>query len=445
MRAYDTELEMQVIKSAVASPQRMAELRKLGGSNLFHYTAAKELFERTNKIIRKTGDAPSWKELMHDPLVSESIREIMPETGRLIKPENRFIRRSKQLETYARIRYGLDAAVEISELMKEESVDPDQLTEILAKAANQSRKVVEEDVFRHFGKASTRTGKDALRDLMEAGTNNFIPTRFKSYDDRSRGFARPSLILIASESGGGKTKLAGQLRYNMSLQGYRVGMWSLEMDHNELEMRHISQITQIPMEKFLFPERLSKKEKRKIVECYDKYQERLKEVGGSASFAVPDGDVDMDSILAQSEPLGFDCSIIDYVSLLEDASEAEQWRALSEAARKGKRWSKTNNCTLILLAQLKEDETLKMAKYMKDHANIMWTWKFGELEQLTRVLHIRQQKSRNQPMYDFYLKDDTDTMTIRDPTEEELREYQKVAGGGKRSSLNDYEKFKKRR
>jgi replicative DNA helicase len=445
MRAYDTELEMQVIKSAVSSPQRMSELRKLGGANLFHYTAAKELFERTNKIIRKTGEAPSWKELMHDPLVSESIREIMPDTGALIKPEKRFKRRSQQLETYARIRYGLDAAMEISELMKEESVDPDQITEILAKGANQSRKVVEEEVFRHFGKNANRTGKDALKDIIAGGAHNFIPTGLKSYDDRSRGFQKPSLVMLASESGGGKTKLAGQLRYNMSLQGYRVGMWSLEMEHNELEMRHLSQITKIPMEKFLFPERLTPKQKRKIVDCYDKYQERLKEVGGSASFAVPNGDVDMDSILAQSEPLGFDCVIIDYISLLADAAEEQQWRALSEAARKGKRWSNANNVTLVVLAQLKEDETLKMAKYMKDHCNSLWTWKFGELEQLTRMIHIRQQKSRQQPMYDFYLKDDTDTMTIRDPTEDELREYHKVAGGGKRNSLNDYEKFKKRR
>jgi replicative DNA helicase len=258
MRAYDTELEMQIIRSALTSVQRMSELRKLGGENLFHYPAAKELFVRSNKLIRKHGETPTWKELMHDPLVSESVREIMPDTGKTIKIEKKFKRNAAQLETYARIRFGLEAAVEISELMNEESVDPDQVSDILARGANLSRRVVEEDIFRHFGKNHTRTGKEALKSLLEAGTNNYIPTGLKAFDRRSRGFPKPSLVVIASQSGGGKTKLAGQLRLNMSMQGYRVANWSLEMDHDELEMRLLSQLTLIPMERFLFPERLAK-------------------------------------------------------------------------------------------------------------------------------------------------------------------------------------------
>jgi hypothetical protein len=162
-----------------------------------------------------------------------------------------------------------------------------------------------------------------------------------------------------------------------------------------------------------------------------------------ASFAVPKGEVDIRSLLAQSEPLGYDVVIVDYISLLEESSEENQWKALSEAARYAKVWSTNTKTTVVLLAQLKEDETLKMAKYIKDHANLMFSWKFGELEETTRMLHVRQQKARNQPMYDFYLKDDTDTMTIRDPTKEELEEYHKVASGtGQRKSMNDYEKFK---
>lgn len=74
------------------------------------------------------------------------------------------------------------------------------------------------------------------------------------------------------------------------------------------------------------------------------------------------------------------------------------------------------------------------------------TWKFGEREQETRIIHIKQQKARNQPMYDFYLKDDTDTMTIRDPTDEEMQEYMRSQGkSSNRGKVSDYDRIKNRK
>lgn len=447
MKAYDIDLEMRMLRSSVSSPKRLNIVKNLGGTSLFNYDAAKEIFKRANKIVSKTGQAPTWKELTHDTRLPESVRELMPEIKKPIKKLPEFQRGANQLVDYARIRVGVDAARDISDLMKDESVDPDEITEILAKSANSSRKVVQDDIFRHFGLQGkgNRSGKDALKTLMKMGTQSFIPTGLKAFDERSRGFFKPSLVVIASQSGGGKSKLAGQLRLNMSKMGFRSIIWSLEMDHDEMEMRLLAQLTQIPMERFLFPEKLTKKDRKKIVSSYDAYQKHLIKIGGHSTLAVPTGEVDIRSLLEQSEPFDYDCVIIDYLSLLEDSSAEQQWKALSEAARIAKRWSASTNTTVILLAQLKEDENLKQAKYVKDHANNMMTWKFGEREQETRILHIRQQKARNQPMYDFYLKDDTDTMTIRDCTEEELEEYMRTQKRGNKGSMSDYEKIKNRR
>lgn len=379
MRLYDIELEMQVVRSAIASPQRMAQLRRLGGDKLFHYSAAETIFKRASKIIRRTGEAPTWKELTHDPQLPESIRETMAEVGRPMKKRREFSRSADRLEEYARIRGGADIIMKISDIIKEESVDPDEINALLAEGAQLTRKLTQDDIFRHFGTKGSRTGKDVIKTLMEMGKDKFVPTGFNSFDKQSRGFIKPSCVILASESGGGKSKMAGQMRLNMSLNGARCAHWSLEMDHDELEMRLISQLTQIPLSKLLFPERLTDKQKRKIVKCYDEYQHVLRERNSFSSFAVPKGGMNIRELLDQTEPYGYDVVTIDYVSLLEDGNEDQQWRALSDAAAYGKVWSTANNAVLILLAQLKEDESLKLAKYMKDHANNMWCVPAGTL------------------------------------------------------------------
>ena len=142
MNAYDIDLEMKILRSAVASPTRMSELRSLGGKNLFSFTAALKIFNRANRIIQTTGQAPKWNELCHDARIPESIRDIMPEQRKPIKKFKEFKRSANQLIDYARIRAGAGAALEISELMKEESVDPDEITAILAKGASESQEIV---------------------------------------------------------------------------------------------------------------------------------------------------------------------------------------------------------------------------------------------------------------------------------------------------------------
>jgi len=446
MRLYDIELEMKVIRSAVASPSRMAVLRRLGGEKLFHYTAAEVIFKRASRIIKRTGEAPKWSELKHDPQIPESIRETMSEVGRPYKKKREFVKSGERLEEFARIRAGLDVVMKISELAKEESVDPDEINMLLAEGAQVTRKNAKDDVFRHFGTKGSRTGKEAFEEMKNAAKDMFLPTGFNSFDKTSRGFIKPSVVVLASQSGGGKTKLAGQLVLNMSLNGARCAIWSLEMDHNELELRHISRLSKIPMSELLYPERLSPKKQKRIIKTYDKYQKILRERGTFASFAVPKGATNIQDLLDQSEPYDYDVIVIDYVSLLEDANEENQWRSLSDAVAYAKTWSTPNKTIVVILAQLKEDETLKLAKNIKDHANNMWTWKFGDKEQETRIIHIKQQKARNQPMYDFYLKDDTDTMTIRDPTDEEMQEYERSLGSSSnRGKASDYDRIKNRK
>jgi len=447
LKTFDHDLEMRAVKSAVSSPKRMSLLRKAGGSSLFHFTASQEIFDRATYLMKTKGVAPTWRDIITDPAISEPVRE------RAAKVKSAPIKKIKtmkqvadRLGEYTRIRFAAEAAKSIAEAISEDSVSADDLSDILAKAAQKSRKVSDEETFRHIGdgKKLKRTGKDVLRDLMKRGGHNFVPTGLRAFDERSRGFIKTAFISLAGTTGGGKTTLADTIRVNQALNGARSCYWSLEMNHEEMENRLLARITDIPMERFQFPEKLKKSEKRKIVAAYDEYATRIIENGGFTSEAVPRGGVSMRDVLDQSEPFSYDTIFIDYMTLLEDADSEEQWKALGQAGRQAKVFAQANNCAVVLLAQLSEEEKIRYAKAIKEHAGLMWTWTFGEREKETHMVKIVQQKSRNQPMYDFFLRENFAMSRFEDPTEDQIREYKRSQTNvvGQRSSLSDYRKLK---
>lgn len=361
---------MRVVKSAVSKPKRMALLRRSGGSNLFHFTASQEIFDRANHIIKMKGVAPTWDDLITDPQISEPVRE------RAAKVKSKPITKIKtlkdsadRLQEFARIRFAADTAKEIAQAITDDTISADELHLMLARGAQKARKVSEEETFRHIGdgKKAKRTGKDIVRGLMKRNDRLFIPTGLRSFDERSRGFIRTAFISMAGQSGGGKTTLADTIRVNQAQNGARSCYWSLEMDHDEMEMRLIARLTDIPMDRLIYPEKLTKAEKRKIITAYDEYATRIIDNGGFTTEAVPRGGVSMQDVLEQSEPFSYDTIFIDYMTLLEDANSEEQWKALGQAGQQAKVFARSHNCAVVLLAQLSEDEKIRYARSIKEH------------------------------------------------------------------------------
>lgn len=67
-----------------------------------------------------------------------------------------------------------------------------------------------------------------------------IPSGFTEIDRKTGGFQGSNLTIIAARPSMGKTALAQVLAYNMSLQKYPVGVFTLEMSNNELGIRFLS-------------------------------------------------------------------------------------------------------------------------------------------------------------------------------------------------------------
>lgn len=93
-----------------------------------------------------------------------------------------------------------------------------------------------------------------------------ISSGFKDLDQIIDGFRPGQLITVGAGTGVGKSAFAVNLALNITNQGYKVGLWSFEMDKQEVYQRIISNITGI-----------CRKDKRYLEERYNAVKEYFKE------------------------------------------------------------------------------------------------------------------------------------------------------------------------
>lgn len=102
--------------------------------------------------------------------------------------------------------------------------------------------------------------------VLNAKERPVISTGYELLDDLINGFKPGELVTIGAGTGVGKSAFAVNLALNITKQGYKVGLWSFEMDKEEVYQRIISNVTGI-----------SRKDKSRAEERYNAVKEYLKQ------------------------------------------------------------------------------------------------------------------------------------------------------------------------
>ena len=135
-----------------------------------------------------------------------------------------------------------------------------------------------------------------------------ISSGFKDLDQIIDGFKPGQLITVGAGTGVGKSAFAVNLALNITKQGYKVGLWSFEMDKEEVYQRIISNITEI-----------SRTDKLCLEERYNAVKEYFKENKHNIEVFT-DRIKDLGSFYLQcrKEAIGENMKviIIDYVQLI---------------------------------------------------------------------------------------------------------------------------------
>jgi KaiC/GvpD/RAD55 family RecA-like ATPase len=363
--------------------------------------------------MRETGEAPSYEDLCEDPQLEKSVRDSLKSfTGKIPSSRIKAAHLFTKLDNFRRYRVAWNTCQGLVDELRQPTIDTQKLMDLYTDAAQKSVTAhglphvtigAENDVF-----------LKKVRKIIKGNKHNVIPTGFKTFDKINGGFLRGSLVTLAGTSGSGKSLMASQMASHMAMNGYKVVIYSLEMTEEEEIARQLSRMSKVPMSKIVNPAKMGIDEKRKIWRTAKKYERKIKASGGLLRVVSPERDLTVDEALSTAKSLGYDVTVLDYISLFAGLSEEDQVRRLAEATRAAKVYAKSTKSVVIVLAQLKDDGKVKYSGAIRENSNNLWAFIRDEKSKETGILTIIQQKARNQVDFPFELMERYDIMTVCD-------------------------------
>ncbi len=439
-RIFHANSELMVLKTLTenSNSRKAGSILASLNTDSFHTIAAKECFKRIKKIAEKRSQIPSWDDLLSDPTLLETTRDRLTLFKKKpLKNQDKINNLLSRLQTYRRMRLMWYAAANIDKSLKNSSVDDKQLleetTQYITKAQTNS------DTSKWFTNIGAGpkdlTGINLLKRTLKVDSKSYIPTGFRSYDAKSIGIPRGTFMINATQTGGGKSVMAGQLSEQMAVNGAKVCLVPLEMNDIETQQRQLARLCDIPMADVLHANDLNNKQKKKIKKQFKHFAAKVHNNGGLLSYFIPDEDLTMEELLLTLKPYKYDVIIIDYVGLLKGVDGDDQWRALGRATRVAKRYAAATSSIVMAFAQLSKENEIRYSKTMVEHANAAWFWSWDETIKNSGIISIQQPKSRNQSSFAFYLRHDFAKMrfiSLSAKEERLLEEAKRIANDNKK-------------
>ncbi|QXV74211.1 putative DNA helicase DnaB-like protein [Rhizobium phage RHEph12] len=427
MSRTDIKLELKMLRTICdGSPKTRGYILPLLKELHFASAATQALFRRVLRL-HLTGDViPTWHDLTYDPGVSTNTRKMMRSVT--VKPMKTTARIDSTMSTLERLRqiralYELGANLEKG--LDEDAVDPMQ---ILAQLQKDVGLVGSHAVQTRMTRIGTNANvKEALNNIFTKNSKRRIPTGIEDFDVRNVGFVNDGVVLLAANTGGGKSALLDQIIHNMANQGANVAFAPLEMDAEENITRSIARVTGESMGNLIDPDnKITKRRQKELRKAYLRYSKRMAARGGGIDIIEPGFAANIENMLSFVDPLGYDVVAIDYVGLMDGVNGDDQWRALSNAVAYAKRWaSRPGKKTLVIFAaQITEEGYLKNSKAMADHATNVWRWRVDEDVRESGIVVVHQDKCRGGAVFDIPMKVDFEHMLFRCLTKSELEDWQ---------------------
>ena len=220
--------------------------------------------------------------------------------------------------------------------------------------------------FQKFETALTTALEMASNAHMRDGKLSGLATGLKDLDSKMGGLQKSDLVIIAGRPGMGKTALATNIAYNAAkawigdvqpdgtiatVNGGRVGFFSLEMSAEQLATRILSEQTGIPS---------STIRRGQITDAeFDRLKDKTIEIQHLPLWIDETGGLTVAQLAARARRLkrqkGLDMLVIDYIQLLQGSSRrAHEGRVqeVTEITTSLKALAKELNVPIVALSQL---------------------------------------------------------------------------------------------
>ncbi len=423
MKLVSTKSEVAALRGSCAKNKVVGGILLSGlDVDYFHNEFTRDSYKHILSVIRKEGSPPTWRDLLEDPHLSQEVRQKLRDTStERIASENEAKAVLSNLNKYRQMRGIFELSENVTKTLRKSQVNVEDLIDVASTTLvklRQTKSNTESIVT--FGKGNN-AGR-IVKSLLDAESDNFVPTGFSDYDRENGGFFRGSLVTIGATSGGGKSATASQLAINWAGMGESVCIVPLEMTKAEMTGRIMANAAGLDVRKILL-KKLSEDEKTKYLKSYRKMALRFKKAGGSYSIFKPEADLTIEEIMASVYTLDPSIIIIDYISLLKGVDGDDAWQKLGAVARYCKVYAESHNKIVVLLAQVSEEGKIRYAQSIKEHSNNCWIFVSTKQTRENEIINVEQLKARNGRLFDFTLSAKLDVMRISDLDVDEREKY----------------------
>lgn len=367
MKLVSTRTELVALQAGChPNPSVSGTILSSIDESYFYNDHAIEAYGRIQKLLKKTGEVPSWRDICEDPRVSEETRDRLRKfKGDKIRDRKQALQTVRVLNEYRQLRGLFNIAEETFSALRKDKASPTKVLDAIAESTNALRQVKSNDAtIVRFGAGNN--ADSVVSGLLKKESVNFIPTGFEDFDRENGGFGFGNLVTIGGTSGGGKSALASQLGINWSKMGENVCIVPLEMTVPEMTARLMANAAKLDVRKILF-QKLSRGEISLYKKAYRKFVMKRKRTNGTLSFFKPKSDMTIEEILACTYTMAPSIIIVDYISLLKGVDGDDQWQKLGAVARYCKIYAETHNVIVVLLCQVGEDGRIRYAQAIKEH------------------------------------------------------------------------------
>lgn len=439
-KTVDLNLEVKALVHILRANQKTRHLL-LSSLDNKHFGSRKtrEIFVRISRLAAAGKELPSKTDMLTDPALSKEAKILL---------KNEKVKRTKkphilieQLEIYKQVRHLIRATKRSLEILEDETVSIESLTDVRNHLADDLARIGTPEKLKLYHVGEETNMDETIANILKGGKDSkFLKTGLEEYDEKTGGVKRGELIIISANTGGGKSTLAHQISLNMYKDfNESVAVVPLEMDEEEWMERVLSCLSGVEYDK-IGRNDLTFEEQKKVMNAYKRFR-KVGRNSGARYTVFPASFITPDEIAMYLKPYNYSAWFIDYLSLVEATNPTGQERVdLGNIAKAFKLYAKELNIAVYLLAQLNDEDQVKYAKAVVEHADRWWAWRADpeDLEVYHRI-RIHQKKARRSKLYPFWLAEDFATASLRSmpaPVVEE-KEDDKKGKKGKRRSARD--------
>ena len=313
--------------------------------------------------------------------------------------------------------------IEVASQIQEEGYDTaSNLDEVMDKAERDILQVTRDRKATDF-KTSRKVISEVMQELIRLRSSDSritgIKTGYKDLDEKTNGFQRGDLIILAARPAMGKTAFALNLALNASFYNEgAIAIFSLEMPAEQLMKRILSAKSSVESSKL--------RSGNIIDDEFNKLNEAANELMASKLFVDDSSNIKVGEIFSKCRKLksehGLDMIVIDYLQLISGSGRGNgdnRQQEISEISRSLKQLAREMECPVIALSQLSRSVETRPDK----HPMLSDLRESGAIEQDADIVIFLYRE-------DYYNKDkDEENKNATDPTDVDIAKHRNGATG----------------